>query len=96
MLAATTLISLNVCAAFITTRSHRAQTMVEGRAVLIGRNGEIFHDLLPKHHVPLADVERSLREEDCDLKDMRCAFLEADGKISILQKSKGGNADMSG
>ncbi|RYH67609.1 MAG: DUF421 domain-containing protein [Alcaligenaceae bacterium] len=87
LVSAATLIGLNLVVAFITARSHRAQVLVEGRAVLIGRDGKVFEDVLKRHHVPLCDVERALREADCDLADMRFAFLEADGQISILQES---------
>lgn len=34
-------------------------------------------------------MERALREADCDLKDMKYAFLEADGSISVLKESAG-------
>ena len=34
-------------------------------------------------------AERALREADCDLKDMKYAFLEADGGISVLKESSG-------
>jgi len=87
LISAATLIGLNVLVAFITARSHRAQTLVEGRPVLIGRDGKVFEDVLKRHHVPLCDVERALREADCGQSDMRFAFLEADGQISVLQKS---------
>ncbi len=87
LLSAATLISLNLLVAYVSARSHRAQALIEGRAVLIGRDGEVFDDVLRSHHVPMCDVERALREADCDQKDMRYAFLEADGQISILKES---------
>lgn len=87
LLSAATLIALNVLVAAISARSTRVQQWVEGRPVLIGRDGEIFDDVLRKHHVPLCDLERSLREADCDRQDLKFAFLEADGQISILQRS---------
>lgn len=87
LLSATTLILLNVAVAFITSRSRAAQLAVEGRAILIGRDGEIFKDVLKAQRLPLSDVEQALREADCSLKEMKFAFLEGDGKISILQKS---------
>ncbi len=87
LLAAVTLIGINMLVAVITARSERAQTLVEGRAILIGRDGNIYDDVLRKQHVPRCDVERALREADCDLSEMKFAFLEADGQISILQQS---------
>lgn len=93
LLSAATLIGLNVLVAAITARSKRAQHWVEGRPVLIGRDGEIFLDVLKRHHMPLCDVERALREADCDRQDMKYAFLEADGRISILQHSGAASQD---
>lgn len=93
LISAATLIALNVLVAVVSARSYKVQTLVEGRAVLIGRHGKVFHEVLKTHHVPVADVERALREADCDQQDMQYAFLEADGQISILKES--GNASSS-
>jgi uncharacterized membrane protein YcaP (DUF421 family) len=87
LLSAATLIGLNVFVATITARSKWAQSIVEGRPVLIGADGKLFSDVMKKNHVPVDDVERALREADCDLQEMRCSFLEADGQISILKNS---------
>ena len=46
----------------------------------------IYKDVLKRERVPEADMEQALREADCEVEDMRCAFLEADGKISILKR----------
>lgn len=89
LLAGVTLVGLNVLVAFTTSRSKRAQKVVEGDAVLVGKDGHVFADVLKKERVPLSDVEQALREADCNLVDMRRAFLEADGKISILKESEG-------
>jgi uncharacterized membrane protein YcaP (DUF421 family) len=89
LLAAATLIALNMLVAVVTARSTRLQALAEGEPVLIGRDGRIHARTLRQHHVPMLDVERALREADCDLKDMKCAFLEADGGISVLKKSSG-------
>lgn len=89
LLAAGTLVALNLVVAMVSARSVRGQTLVEGAPVLVGRDGQIFDRTLQQNHVPRLDVERALREADCDLKDMKCAFLEADGGISILKESSG-------
>jgi uncharacterized membrane protein YcaP (DUF421 family) len=87
LLAAATLVVLNVVISYATSRSVKLQALVEGRAVLVGRNGEIFHDVLKRHRVPLSDVEQALREADCAQADMKYACLEADGKISVLKET---------
>lgn len=87
LLAAATLVALNVLIAFATSRSARLQTIMEGRPVLVGRDGKIFAEVLKQHRVPLGDVEQALREADCEQSDMKFACLEADGKISILKET---------
>jgi uncharacterized membrane protein YcaP (DUF421 family) len=85
LIAAATLIVLNMATAWASARSRRVDEALEGKPTLIGRNGVIYKDVLKKERVPEADVEQALREADCELEDMRCAFLEADGKMSILK-----------
>ncbi|NPC55148.1 DUF421 domain-containing protein [Caenimonas soli] len=86
LIAAATLITLNMGAAWLSAHSRRVDEALEGKPTLIGRDGVIYKDVLKGQRVPEADVEEAMREADCDLKDMRCAFLEADGKISILKR----------
>ena len=75
LLAAATLVALNVLVAFATSRSARLQTLMEGRPVLVGRDGKIFDEVLKKHRVPMADIEQALREADCEQADMKFACL---------------------
>lgn len=89
LLAALTLVVLNLAVGFITSRSKRIQYLVEGRAILIGRDGVVYRDVLRGCRVPDSDVDEALREADCDLKSMKYAFLETDGQISILKESSG-------
>jgi uncharacterized membrane protein YcaP (DUF421 family) len=87
LVAAGTLILLNLAVAYATARSNRLQTAIEGQPILIGRHGQVFKDKLLANHISLLDFNQALREVDCEIQDMRCAFLEADGKISILKES---------
>lgn len=89
LLIAATLIVLNVTIAFWTSRSRKIANIVDGTAVLIGRDGRIFEPLLERSRVGMADVEQALREADCELAEMKCAFLESDGTISIMKKGSG-------
>lgn len=85
LIVAATLVALNVAVAFVTARSRTAADIVEGSAVLLGRDGKIFKHVLRRNHVAESDMEQSLREADCPLEKMKYAFLEADGRITILQ-----------
>jgi uncharacterized membrane protein YcaP (DUF421 family) len=87
VLAAATLIALNMLISFITSRSRLGQRLIEGNAVMIGRDGRIFDDVLKSLRIPYEDVAQALRAADCDLADMTCLCLESDGTISVLQRS---------
>lgn len=94
LLAAATLVVLNVGVAFITSRNDRMRIMVEGSPVLIGRDGDFFLDIMKQHRIPFADALQALREADCEFQDMRAAILETDGQISILQDASYQNDDL--
>jgi uncharacterized membrane protein YcaP (DUF421 family) len=85
LLLAATLITLNVVIAYATSHSSKAAQLVDGCPVLLGRDGHIFDDVVRKCRVAKGDVEQAMRENDCPLEKMKYAFLEADGKITILQ-----------
>ncbi|QGZ41234.1 uncharacterized protein DUF421 [Pseudoduganella flava] len=85
LVSAATLIALNVAFAVATSRSRKIADFVDGRPVLLGRDGKFYDDVVKKCRVAEGDVEQALREADCPLHKMKCAFLEPDGKITILQ-----------
>jgi uncharacterized membrane protein YcaP (DUF421 family) len=85
LITASTLIGLNVLIAVATSRSRKIAEFVDGRPVLLGRDGKIYDDVVKRCRVAEGDVEQALREADCPLHKMKCAFLEPDGKITILQ-----------
>lgn len=86
LLTALSLVALNALLGFASSRSRKVEDALEGRPVVIGRNGKVFDDLLKEHRVGASDMEKSLREADCELEDMRLAILESDGNISVLKK----------
>lgn len=86
LISAATLIALNFGLAWATSHDERVARVVDGRAVLLGRNGRIYEQTLKRERISKADLQEALREHDCALKDMRCAFLESDGGISIMKR----------
>jgi uncharacterized membrane protein YcaP (DUF421 family) len=86
LIVAATLVLLNVLFAIASARSMKIEQITEGTPVLVGRDGAIFHDVLKRQHVGIGELERALREADCELKDLKCAFLETDGNFSIMKK----------
>lgn len=94
LLAAITLILINVGLSFATSHSDRARDLVEGCPVLMGRDGDFFLEVLKANRIPLADAWEALREADCDMKDMKAAILETNGRISILKNSTCSSNDL--
>jgi uncharacterized membrane protein YcaP (DUF421 family) len=88
LILAITLVALNLAVAFLSTRNKRMEQVMEGSSVLIGRDGKVFDEVIKKHRIGSGEVDRALREADCTLEDMSCAFLETDGNISIMKKKK--------
>ncbi len=94
LLAAATLVAMNIGIAFVTSRNDRARAVVEGCPVLMGRDGDFFPEVLKAQRIPLSDALQALREADCNLKDMKAAILETDGRISVLKDSSCSNNDL--
>jgi uncharacterized membrane protein YcaP (DUF421 family) len=88
LLVAGTLVALDMLIAFVTSRSKKMDTVLQGHPVLIGRDGVIYREVLKRERVPEADVETALRGADCQLEDMRMAVLEADGNINIMKRQQ--------
>jgi uncharacterized membrane protein YcaP (DUF421 family) len=86
LIGAATLLGLNVIIAFVSARSRQFDTLVESNPVLVGRDGVLYDDVLKRERVPRSDVEKALREADCDMDDMRMVILEADGNINVMKK----------
>lgn len=86
LISAATLVALNFALGWLTSHSSRIERAVQGKEVLLGRNGVLYEDVMRRERVSSDDVHKVLRENDCLLKEMRCAFLEADGSISVLKR----------
>ena len=88
LIIAATLIALNTAVAMLSTFSKRASVMLDGRAVLIGQDGQFFDNVVKRCRITESDLEQSLRAADCTRADMHSAFLEADGEITIQKKKQ--------
>lgn len=86
LIVAITLVAINSVIAIVTSRSKKIATIVDGSAVLLGRDGKIFDDVRKASRVSEADIQQALHEASCKLEDVQCIFLESDGSISVLEK----------
>jgi uncharacterized membrane protein YcaP (DUF421 family) len=86
LIIAATLIVLNGGIGLLVARSRKMEVLVEGDALLIGRDGVFFDKVMHRNRIGEIDIEQALREADCARHEMQCAFLEADGSITIMKK----------
>ena len=91
LLLAMVLISLNWCVAFVTSRSQRAERMVEGVPVVLARDGQLFRSVLRRELVSEDDFDEALRQNgEMTLTDVRIALLETNGMISVVRRDSDG------
>ena len=89
---ATTLIALNYAVAFVTSRSRRAERIIEGVPKVLARDGVVFDEVLRSELVSLDDFHEALRLNNlADPADVALALLETNGNISVVPKDKGGS-----
>jgi uncharacterized membrane protein YcaP (DUF421 family) len=87
LLLAATLIFLNWIVGWIAARSQPFQFVVEGRAIQVGRDGQVDHRALLRESVSDADFEEAMRRAEVDhYGQIRAAWLETDGSITILKE----------
>jgi uncharacterized membrane protein YcaP (DUF421 family) len=91
LIIAGTLIVLNGGIGLLSARSRKVEAMVEGEPVLIGRDGVFFDKVVRRNRIGQIDLEQALRESGCARHEMQCAFLEADGGITIMKRPKAGD-----
>jgi uncharacterized membrane protein YcaP (DUF421 family) len=97
LLLAGTLIALNWLVGFITSRSHRAERVVEGAPVVLARDGQLFRSVLRRELVSEDDFNEALRENgELNLEDVRIALLETNGSISVVRRGEGDERAKSG
>lgn len=87
LILAAVLLLLNWLVGFATARSRRLDLLVQGKPVVLARDGKIFWEELVKRNVSYADFEMSKREADCRHdREIDLAILETSGKITVLRK----------
>jgi len=87
LLLAATLIVINWCVAFVTSRSLRAERLVEGVPTVLARDGQLFRSVLKREMVSEDDFNEALRQNgEMTLTDVRIALLETNGTISVVKR----------
>ena len=72
-----------------TSKSIKARRLLEGEPILLVHNGRLLDENMTKHAISRPDLNAGLRGQNMiTLEDVRYAFLELDGTISVIRKSE--------
>ncbi len=73
----------------LTAKNVKTRRLLEGQPILLVHNGQTLDGNLDKYAVSRADLNAGLRGQNMiTLEDVRYAFLELDGTISVIRKSE--------
>jgi uncharacterized membrane protein YcaP (DUF421 family) len=88
LILAATLIALNYSVGWITARSPRLHAWVEGRPVLLARDGVVMVERLRSQCLSRADFDEAMRRKGLqDDHEIQSAWLETDGSITLLRRN---------
>jgi uncharacterized membrane protein YcaP (DUF421 family) len=91
LLLAATLITLNWLVGLASARSARVEALVEGTPVLLGRDGQVYKEVLRRELISKEDFEKAMRAEGIDdIGHIHLAVLETNGHITIIARDAGG------
>lgn len=89
MAGAVTLLLLSTGLNRWTAKSMKARRLLEGEPILLVHNGRVLDDNMTTYAISRPDLNAGLRGQNMiTLEDVRYAFLELDGTISVIRKSE--------
>jgi len=86
LLVVTVLLLLDFISSFVTARSRTVEHILDGKPVLIARDGVVFHEVLKRCNVPTGTFEGVLRKHSLTTEQIGQAILEANGSITVCKR----------
>ncbi len=87
IVAAFTLIVINVIVAMVRQRSEWFQRFVEGVPVVLVAHGKIIYRNLKREHLTVEELMAALREHEVsDIEKVELSMLEVDGSVTVLRR----------
>ncbi len=78
---------LQVASAYLGFRSRKLRAVLEGRPVVLIDNGRLVEENLRRHRLTADDVAEEMRlQQIMSFSDLRWAILEANGRISFIER----------
>lgn len=87
IVAALTLVAINVILTKLTVKNRIISKIVEGEPKLLLRDGKILKNVLSKENLTIQEIEEAVRKAGhSGISDVALAILETDGSISVISK----------
>ena len=88
IVAASTLLVLNLILTRVFFRYKKAEELLEGVPTLLIHAGSVIESHLQAESITREELERAIREHGIEsIADVKTAIMESDGTISVIQKS---------
>lgn len=85
---ATSLVFLNYSVGWITHRSKRIESLVEGHPLVLIHNGHVYRDVMEQEKITQHELDAALREAGCaSIPEVHFAIMETNGKITVHPKN---------
>jgi uncharacterized membrane protein YcaP (DUF421 family) len=89
LIAATTLVTLNMLIGLATFRSKAIEALVEGRPEILIHNGKLYQKVLNQARLTHHELNAALRQAGCvAIDEVQCAVLENNGSITIVPRKR--------
>jgi uncharacterized membrane protein YcaP (DUF421 family) len=87
LLAATTLVALNSIVAIVTSKSKKAEAIIEGHPLVLIHNGKLYQTMMDQARLTHHELNSALRQAGCGcVDDVQYAVLENNGAISVVAR----------
>lgn len=87
MVAATTLIIWSVGTAWMAFANRKAESLLQGEAVVLIEDGRVKADVIKKHRISPDDLENALHHHGMlHVREVKRAYVEADGEITMVKQ----------
>jgi uncharacterized membrane protein YcaP (DUF421 family) len=87
ILAVATIATLQVCTSYLSYRSKRARTVLEGEPIVLIDHGQIVERNLSRERMTEDEVAEEMRQQQiASLDEVEWAIVEANGAISFIKK----------
>ena len=89
LISATTLVALNSSVAFVTARSKKAETLIEGHPLVLIHNGKLYDAMMDRANITRHELNSALRQAGCGcVEEVQYAVLENNGAISVVARKE--------